>query len=933
MELKYTPTKYKMLNKMKLIQIIGFVCVANLTMAQGTEIMYLSGTGSDHTEEWEFYCSDGMNAGQWSTIEVPSCWEQQGFGSYNYGQDTFADRLNETGLYRYNFDIPKEWKTRQVHIVFDGVMTDAEVRINDQLVGPVHQGAFYQFKYDISKHLEYGSDNKLEVMVKKHSDNESVNMAERRADYWIFGGIFRPVFLEVKPKENIERVAIDSRANGEILADVYVQNLKKARKIEVEIRTGSGNIIGEFATLIEGELVRISGSINHPKTWTPEFPHLHLAIFKLIGDDGLVIHEVTEKIGFRTVEVRESDGIYINGVRIKMKGVNRHSFHPRYGRTSSKAISVEVVNLMKDMNMNAVRMSHYPPDDHFLDVCDSLGLFVLDELGGWQEPSYDDKAGRKLLEEMIARDVNHPSVILWDNGNEGGENNNLNDDFYDLDIQRRQVLHPWQDYDKTNTLHYFDYDFLSADGFSKRKIYFPTEILHGLYDGGLGAGLDDYWFRMWNDPLNAGAFLWVFADEALERTDQDGAIDTDGNHAPDGILGPYHEKEASFYTIREIWSPAHFEKRYITPDFDGTFTVENRYHFTQLNQCNFKCEWVRFSGPDEKIHENVIHKEKFEVDLDPGQKGVVQLELPENWTTADVLRISVADPSGRLINSLSWPVKYPDVKAKELIITDHTMKPVIKETECCFLVQAGGLKYLFSKKDGNILEVETSDGIIPLTNGPVNVGMVKKVKQVAHHFEDNDLVIETWFEGDDHYKWTISGDGLVDLDIAYEPENSSQFAGVSFNFPEENISGVKWLGNGPSRVWKNRMKGVRFGLWDKAYNRTITGESDFDYPEFKGYHSEVYWAKIMGNNVPDFTIYIHSKDLFLRILTPDEPGDPVNAGIEFPRGDISFLHGINAIGTKFKTTDLLGPQSSGYYFEATGIDGGKLQMKLTFDFR
>ena len=127
--------------------------------------------------------------------------------------------------------------------------------------------------------------------------------------------------------------------------------------------------------------------------------------------------------------------------------------------------SIEVVNLLKDMNMNAVRMSHYPPDAHFLDVCDSLGLFVLDELAGWQRPSYDSVVGRKLLREMISRDVNHPSVVMWDNANEGGWNTAYDKDFKKPDIQQREVTHPWGAHDLTNTAHYVNYDYPEFKGY------------------------------------------------------------------------------------------------------------------------------------------------------------------------------------------------------------------------------------------------------------------------------------------------------------------------------------------------------------------------------------------------------------------------------------------------------------------------------------
>ena len=918
---------------MKIIQLILLLFLSNLLFAQDNETQYLSGTGSDKTVNWEFFCSAGMNSGKWTTIAVPSCWELQGFGTYNYGHDKYENRINETGTYRYKFNVPAGWQNKQVNIVFDGVMTDAEVKINGKLAGPIHQGTFYQFKYNISKLLKPGKENQLEVLVNKHSGNWSINEAERQADFWIFGGIFRPVYLEAKPKENIARVAVDARANGNFQANVYISGLKNAVKVIAEIQTLDGKTESKFETLANASICTISGKMASPKTWNPEFPNRYKAVFKLLDKNGSLINQYSEMIGFRTVEVRESDGIYVNGVRIKMQGVCRHTFNPKYGRTSSKALSIEAVNLMKDMNMNAVRMSHYPPDKHFLDVCDSLGLVVLDELTAWQKPSYDDVVGRKLLEEMIAHDVNHPSIILWDNGNEGGENNNLNDDFAKLDIQKRKVLHPWQDYDLTNTLHYSDYNSLALDGFSKRKIFFPTEFLHGLYDGGLGAGLDDYWQMMWNNPLAAGGFLWVFADEAVERTDRNRELDSDGNHAPDGILGPYNEKEGSFYTIKEIWSPVQFEKRYISPEFNGSFRIENRYFYTNLNKCTFDAEWVSFSSPDKNRTEEVNSRENLKIDLAPGQKGMIQLKLPENWQKFDALRIKATDQYGRVLNTWSWPVKYPEAKIKELLTETSGEKPTIQETEKELIVKTNKLNFTFSKTDGTIQQIKNGDRLIPLSNGPVFVAGEKKVKQSTHRFEDNVLVIETVFENNDMLKWTVFGNGLIDLDVNYEPNNNCLFAGVTFDYPEKNVVGIKWLGNGPYRVYKNRMKGVEFGLWEKAYNNTITGESGFKYPEFKGYHSEVYWAKIEGKDSPDFKVYIHSKDIFLRMLTPADPKAPARTKIEYPKGDISFLNGINAIGTKFTDASSSGPQSNPYQFNSAKIHGGKLNMKITFDFR
>ena len=915
---------------MKIYFQLLLVLLGSCIYAQQSEIRYLSGKGAEDTVSWDFYCSDGRNSKNWTTIQVPSCWEQQGFGAYNYGHVPFKDRLKETGTYKKTFDVPKSWKNKQVNIVFEGVMTDAIVKINGKLAGPAHQGAFYEFSYDISKLLKFGTENKIEVLVKKHSDNESINFAERKADFWIFGGIFRPVYLQINPKENIQRVAVDAKANGSFKADVSISNLKKADKIEVSIQTLDGTPIQTFTAEVKGKINRISGNLNNPITWNPESPYLYKVVFKLKSKDK-IIHEHIEKIGFRTVEVKERDGIYVNGIRIKFKGVNRHTFHPDFGRTSSKKLSIEAVNLMKEMNMNAVRMSHYPPEKHFLEVCDSLGLFVLDELTGWQKPAYDETVGRKLVKELIVRDVNHPSIVLWDNGNEGGWNDIYDDDFEKWDIQKRAVIHPWQDFRETNTQHYVDYNYLSMDGYSKRKIFFPTELLHGMYDGGHGAGLEDYWLRIWDHPLAAGAFLWVFADEGIARTDRKGQLDLDGNHAPDGILGPYMEKEASFYSIKKIWSPIYFEKRYITSQFDGVFRIENRYHYTNLEHCLFLVEWSSINASGNKV---INFSEEIKTNLEPGQKGKLKINLPNNWQKSHILSIVAKENDGRIISTWTYPVQRAEESAQQFITATGESEVLLSEDESKYKIEVGEMTYSFDKNNGLLSSVKKGDQIIPLKNGPLFVSKEKEVDQVnVVKNKDGSIALYVIYSKEkDSVNWIVQKNGLLRLKVAYEPASRASYAGISFDFPKDNVSGMKWMGEGPYRVWKNRAQGTNFGVWEKKYNQTITGHSGFDYPEFKGYHAEVYWVEVKAKNSPGFKVFIKSDDVFLRMLTPDQSKDGRTTLIDFPVGDISFLHGINSIGTKFKKTSKLGPQSSEYHFNPKKIHGRKLRLELIFDF-
>ncbi len=196
------------------------------------------------------------------------------------------------------------------------------------------------------------------------------------------------------------------------------------------------------------------------------------------------------------------------------------------------------------MNMNAVRLSHYPPDPEFLEACDELGLYVMDELAGWHG-KYDTPTGKKLIESLVTRDVNHPSVIWWSNGNEKGWNKELDSEFNLWDPQKRPVLHPQGNFGGFETMHYRSYG-ETQEYMRLPEIFMPTEILHGLYDGGHGAGLFDYWELMRHHARFAGAFLWVFADEGVKRVDKGGFIDNQGNWGADGIVGPHHEKRAAF---------------------------------------------------------------------------------------------------------------------------------------------------------------------------------------------------------------------------------------------------------------------------------------------------------------------------------------------------------------------------------------------------
>ncbi|HTL72954.1 MAG TPA: glycoside hydrolase family 2 TIM barrel-domain containing protein, partial [bacterium] len=748
----------------KIISRFGILCAlcvlcGSIAKAQQTESQFLSGHGKDDAVPWKFFCTSGVKSGFWTNLPVPSQWDVQGFGTLNYHKD-LTNAWSERGLYEHDFTVPADWSGKRIFLVFDGVMTDTDAKLNGQSVGPVHQGSFYRFKYEVTSLVKFGATNRLEVTVSKHSANESVNRAERLADYWVFGGIFRPVSLEAVPQEFIERVAIDAKADGKFFADVFLNGVTNADEVEAQIQTFDGKDVGSpFTTKISVESVQLQTQIPSPKLWTAETPNLYRVEFRL-KQNGQVVHQITQRFGFRTFEVRDGDGLYLNGQRVILKGVNRHSFWPDSGRCISEAVHRLDIATMKDANMNAVRMSHYPPDAQFLDLCDELGLYVLDELGGWQK-FYDNTVGSRLVGEMVVRDVNHPSILFWDNGNEGGFNTNLDKIFGQFDPQQRRVLHPWATFSGLNTSHYLAYDKaeiaaqgkhtyysnnqeLVATNDPQHYIYMPTEFLHGLYDGGAGAGLDDYWRMMTASKYLGGGFIWALLDEGVKRPDT-GEIDVAGNQAPDGIVGPYRQREGSFYTIKEIWCPLQLSLAERTPS-RAEIKVENHFSFTDASECRFTWELRKFPEPTDKWNFKVLASGTIPAPkIAPGQTGSLQFSLPA-IKNADALHLRVDDPSGRELWTWVWPLKTDAANRFTEEPAEHRATAI--ETNGLIIVTAGDLTTTFSKATGLLVGVQRGAQTFSLANGPRLAVGSATLRDIQFTDDGPDAVVTAKFNGD-----------------------------------------------------------------------------------------------------------------------------------------------------------------------------------------
>ena len=910
-----------------------------------TARQYLSGHGCDDMVQWDFFCSDGHNSGKWTKIGVPSCWELQGFGTYQYGMRFYGKATpegiaDETGKYKHEFTLPKEWNGRQIQLVFEAAFTEIRVQINGRKAGSgTYQGGFTRHTIDVSDRVFFGQKkNRLEVEVLKESTNPQVNLAERRADYWNFGGIWRPVFIISKPAKNIQRVAIDAKGDGHFMADVFLNRAVPNSSVSVDIFDAKGTKVAKEQTFpVASDQAKVDFNTKGIKAWNAEQPHLYTAIFTLKDTQGNTLHVERQKFGFRTIEYRhqyagdKEDGLFINGQKVIVKGVNRHSFRPETGRTLSKQKNIEDVLLIKSMNMNAVRLSHYPADPEFLDACDSLGLYVECEQPGWHW-AHETITGSKIVEEMVLRDVNHPSIIFWSNGNEGGFNYELEEFFTKNDPQNRVVLYPWANRNGFETKHYRSWG-ETSEYMRQKEIFMPTEFLHGLYDGGHGAGLRDYWRLMMSNPRCAGGFLWDLMDQGVVRTDQNGIIDCVGNFGADGIVGPHMEKEGSFYTIREVWSPVQW--KYLD---SGKITIENCYNFINLKDCKFTYKLLQM--PDYgKTDVKVIKEGKFESpDAAPGQR--VQLALPRNYLEADAIQLTAIDPNGQEIFTWSYKFRMRVGNLNRKALRENTQQYTYTEDGDQLLVKNDNRQYTFSKKTGMLKGVSVDGKKISFSNGPRFVAakrsdrsddgfynhddkQAEKKKTLyteyadqgafaGFTFSDSTLVANYQHGSLEKVTWRFLQDGGAYMDVDYYFNGVVDLFGVCFDYPEQMVKRKTWVGKGPYRVWQNRMEGPQYGLWSNDYNDPIPGET-FEYPEFKGYFSNVSWMKL---ETTEGQLGIEGINLKVGVYTPRDGRDHILYTL--PETGIAILRAIPAVRNKVNTTDLNGPSAQPYWSKGKG---------------
>ncbi|WP_343329650.1 beta-galactosidase GalB [Polaribacter staleyi] len=387
-------------------------------------------------DSWLFYNDVAQGAensnfddSSWRKLDLPHDWAIEGPFDVKYNARSGGLPFHGTGWYRKHFVMPKNTKGKKVRIDFEGAMYDAHVWVNGKFVGNRPYG-YIGFEFDISDALKYdGSQNVISVRL------EPKDLSSR----WYPGaGIYRSVWLKIDNPVHVEQwgayitTPTISEKLGVVQNETTIEN-NSSKDVKVSVKQEYFSPNGELAASIDDEIVvkanskEVSGTwvnVNNPKIWDTENPHLYKAV-TTVYQNGKVIDTYNSTFGFRSISFT-TEGFFLNGKKVRFNGVCLHHDNGALGSAVYRRADERKLQIMKEMGVNAIRTSHNPPSREFLELCDELGLLVLDEaFDVWKEEKVEngynvffEEWAERDIKDMVKRDRNHPSIIMWSTGNE-----------------------------------------------------------------------------------------------------------------------------------------------------------------------------------------------------------------------------------------------------------------------------------------------------------------------------------------------------------------------------------------------------------------------------------------------------------------------------------------------------------------------------------
>ena len=851
--------------------------------------------------EWDFkfYARDVEEEAaitDWDKIPVPSCWQLYGYEApyytnvnYPYPVDQpYVPNDNPVGVYRTTFTLPEGWKERKTHIVFEGVNSCVYLYVNGEYAG-FSKGSHLQAEFDLTAFVKEG-ENELVCKVLKYCSDSYLE----DQDFLRYNGIFRDVYLLSRDPDHLHDIVVKADTKG-----IYCDE--------------------PFELYFAGE----PATLEEPKLWTAETPNLYTVL----------IHHGSEfipiQVGMREISVSDKAELLINGQPVKLKGVNHHDTHPVYGHYLPDDVMWEDLALMKDLNINCVRTSHYPPAPIFLSYCDALGIYVVDEadleehgftcrnIHGGYEPFHEDwpcqdpkweKAFVERAERMVLRDRNHPCVIFWSLGNESGFGKNheaMSRRIKELDGDSGRLVHyegACVIKDETDSVDVVSRMYTDTKGIAEFAVdgdprpFFLCEYAHAMGNG--PGDIGDYWDVIYQYPRLIGGCVWEWADHSV--LDENGVYRYGGdfgetthdiNFCCDGMVLGDRTLKAGSLEIKHAYQPLTGEWK------DGVLTLCNRYDFTNLE--GYELTWQ--IGADGKI----LAEGKLDSDIAP--------HATRSYDLASVIEDEVAYGAYLNINlALNGDI------VADLQFELPATRKAVEGGEAAELVDAGykvfikgdGFEYTFDKGHGLIASM--TKGGIPLlkeesklsvwraptdndrnirhqwgifhglTNGDSERYNALYNKIYSCDVVDNTITVKGSLAGISRapffgytatYTFFADGGIKVELDgeklreIVYLPR-----LGFEFVLPAEAAS-FTYFGKGPHENYQDTCRSARLGVYESS---AADEYYPYPYPQETGNHTSTRMLRLENglsfatDGLFEFSVLPYSADELTEALHTDE---------------------------------------------------------------
>jgi len=934
------------------------------------------------------FMNSKVNVSNWDDIKVPSNWEVEGFGVpiyvnhqyefvdykamiaddmelvdriYPKNPGNVPDNYNPVGTYRRDFTIDKNWNDKEVFLHIGAMKAGGFVWLNGEYIG-YSQGSKLPAEFNITKTVKTGN-NTIAIQIFRWTDGSYLECQ----DFFRISGIERDVFIYAQPKLRIQDFEVTSTLDKAYEKGVLNLNIDlKNHNSKNQIINVSFKLLDDNTIISSGEnKVQISKSqetstsfnatIPNVKQWSAEHPNLYTLILETKDSKGKIIEIAQRKIGFRSVEIKNGL-LLVNGQRITLKGVNTQETDPETGHVMSEDMIMKDIKLWKENNINAVRLSHYPRGRRFYELCDKYGLYVVDEAnieshgmyyGKYslaKNPSWENAHVDRMV-RMVERDKNHPSVIIWSMGNEGGNGINFFKGYDAIkanDNTKRPVQYerPYKDYDgslydmDTNTdiivPQYPSPARFEEVGKSKTdRPYIPSEYAHAM--GNSTGNFQDYWGIIEQYDNLQGGFIWDWVDQSIWKTNKKGEryyayggdygenMPTDNAFLNNGIVFPDRTPQPALYEVKKAHEYINFKHKGINRHNELRVLVENLYDFTNLNQFDFKAE-IKAGG---NVLQN-INIDDISIETHTGKLIRIPLnDIDFQDNTEYFVHLSAITKNKWGILSKGFEVAHEQISLSskfKQVRTEISESPKLKieNNQDLITVSNENLNVIFDKNKGRLTSYKFNgtellkDGKGPKPNfwramtdndfgnhmDEKNIdwkraSLESKVTDVNHKILESGAIamiinyhlpgVETTFISN----YTINGNGVIHIENTLNEttyEGDIPRIGMRLQLPKA-YNNLNYFGRGPWENYQDRNVSAFVDLYDSKVSEQYV---PYIRPQDNGYKTDTRWVALSDENKNGLLFVADSKNhLSFSALHMENEDFDTTSGLDYKNSNTS----------------------------------------------